>query len=196
MGFNFSETSIKGLVLIEPHFFMDDRGYFIKDFEEEEFRRANLPIVFSETNESKSKKGTLRGLHFQENNPQGKIVRVIKGAVYDIVVDLRKESESFGKWEGFYLTESNRKMLYIPENFAHGFLTLEDDTIFNYKCTSKYIPTDDSGILWNDETLQIKWPLNLIGENLIISDKDRKLQKFNEFVYKQNKKYQEDNFGI
>lgn len=181
MSFKFHKTSIEGLIRIDPHYFSDERGYFIKDFEKEIFSLNGLPTEFYEVNESKSKKGTLRGLHFQNNFSQGKLIRVIKGAVYDVAVDLRKDSKTFGKWEGFYLSEKDHNMLYIPKNFAHGFLTLEDDTIFSYKCTDKYSPVDDSGIIWNDEELAIKWPLELVSEKLIISEKDSNLQSFKEY---------------
>lgn len=181
MSFKFTNTKIKGLLLIEPHFFLDERGYFIKDFEKETFFKQGLPIEFYESNESKSKKGTLRGLHFQKRYSQGKLIRVIKGAVYDVAVDLRKDSKTFGKWQGFYLSEKDQKMLYIPENFAHGFLTLEEDTIFSYKCTNKYSPTDEDGIIWNDDILSIDWPLQLVDYKSIISEKDSKLQSFMEF---------------
>ena len=181
MSFRFINTTIEGLMNIEPHYFSDERGYFIKDFEKETFANNGLPTNFYEINESKSKKGTLRGLHFQNKHSQGKLIRIIKGAVYDVAVDLRKGSKTFGKWEGFYLSEDKHNMLYIPEYFAHGFLTLEDDTIFSYKCTNKYSPEHDSGIIWNDGDLAIDWPLEHFGGKVILSDKDAKLKSFNEF---------------
>lgn len=180
MAFKFIKTNIEGLILIEPHQFCDERGYFIKDFEKDIFEANGLPTKFYECNESKSKKGTLRGLHFQTRNSQGKLIRVIKGAVYDVAVDLRKDSPTFGKWQGFYLNEENRNMLYIPENFAHGFLSLEDDTIFSYKCTDKYNPEYDSGIKWDDKEINIEWPLDKV-QDIIISEKDNVLQSFNEY---------------
>ena len=180
MPFKIEETSIKGLFRITPHFFEDERGYFIKDFEKLEFEAYGLPTEFYETNESKSRKGTLRGLHFQSEYSQGKLIRVIKGSVYDVAVDLRLDSETFGKWEAFELNERNHQMVYIPENFAHGFLTLENDTIFNYKCTNKYSPTHDSGILWNDNELNVLWPLDDIQNELLLSEKDKLLPTFSE----------------
>lgn len=180
MAFKFINTKIDGVILIEPHQFSDERGYFIKDFEKEIFERNGLPTRFHECNESKSKKGTLRGLHFQTKNPQGKLIRVIKGSVYDVVVDLRKDSPTYGEWDGFYLNEENRNMLYIPPGFAHGFLALEDDTIFSYKCTDKYNPEYDSGIIWDDKNIGIEWPLNEVN-NVIISEKDKSLQTFKEY---------------
>lgn len=180
MAFKFIDTEIEGLKLIEPHQFYDERGYFIKDFEKDVFEKNGLPTLFYENNESKSKKGTLRGLHFQIKHSQGKLIRVIKGSVYDVAVDLRPDSPTYGKWQGFYLSESNKNLLYIPENFAHGFLALEDDTIFSYKCTDKYTPEYDSGIIWNDSDIGVEWPLDKVKE-IIISNKDRVLQSFEEY---------------
>ena len=181
MSFKFKSTTIEGLITIEPHYFFDERGYFIKDFEKDIFASNGLPVEFYESNESKSKKGTLRGLHFQNNYSQGKLIRVIKGPVYDVAVDLRANSKTFGKWEAFYLSEYEQNMLYIPENFAHGFLTLENDTIFSYKCTNKYSPADDSGILWSDKDLAVSWPLELVNNEIIVSEKDKMLQSFKAF---------------
>ena len=130
MALSIERTPIEGLILIHPHVFEDERGYFIKDFERNFFSENGLPVDFLETNESKSKKGTIRGLHFQQRFSQGKLIRVIKGAVYDVAVDLRFGSSTFGKWMGFELSEYNHNVLYIPEGFAHGFLALEDDSIF------------------------------------------------------------------
>lgn len=189
MPFSFETTSIEDLIVVNPHVFSDERGHFIKDFEKGEFLKQGLPTKFSEVNESKSKKGTLRGLHFQEKNPQGKLLRVVQGAIFDIAVDLRPGSKTYGQWEGFYLNETNHKMIYIPENFAHGFLTLENETIITYKCNNDYSPKDDSGIIWDDKDLKIKWPLHLIAEELTISEKDKKLQTFKEFHNKNKKGY-------
>lgn len=193
MPFSFEKTTIDNLVIINPHVFSDKRGHFIKDFEKIEFMKQSLPINFSEINESKSKKGTLRGLHFQEKNPQGKLLRVVQGSIYDIAVDLRPGSKTYGEWEGFYLNDSNNKMIYIPENFAHGFLTLEDETIITYKCTNDYSPEFDSGIIWSDNDLNIEWPLNLIENNeIIISEKDQNLQTFREYHNRINNINRED----
>ena len=148
------------------------------------YEEHNLPIKFFEFNESKSKKGTIRGLHFQQKYSQGKLIRVIKGAVFDVAVDLRFGSPTFGKWMGFELSEYNHDVLYIPEGFAHGFLALEDDTIFSYKCTNKYAPEFDSGIRYNDLDINVEWPVELVGgwENVITSEKDSKLQSLDEFI--------------
>lgn len=170
-------TDIQGLVLIKPHFFVDERGYFIKDFERGIFKSHDLPTDFAEMNESCSRKGTLRGLHLQTVNSQGKLVRVICGSVYDVVVDLRKDSPTFGEWRGFYLDDQNHNLLYIPPNFAHGFLTLAENTIFSYKCTDSYNPNYETGINWDDKTLNIDWPLQKI-DNLTISNKDLALPAY------------------
>lgn len=186
MAITIERTPIEGLTLIHPHVFEDERGYFIKDFEAHLYEENNLPVKFFEFNESKSKKGTIRGLHFQQKYSQGKLIRVIKGAVFDVAVDLRFGSPTFGKWMGFELSEYNHDVLYIPEGFAHGFLALEDDTIFSYKCTNKYAPEFDSGIRYNDPDINVEWPVELVSgwENVITSDKDARLQSFEEFVKK------------
>ncbi len=186
MALSIERTPIEGLTLIHPHVFEDERGYFIKDFEKKFYAENGLPVDFHETNESKSKKGTIRGLHFQQRFSQGKLIRVIKGAVYDVAVDLRFGSPTFGKWMGFELSEYNHNILYIPEGFAHGFLALEDDSIFSYKCTNKYAPEFDSGVRFNDPEIGVEWPVERVGgwENVITSSKDAKLQLFKEFVEK------------
>lgn len=172
--------------MIHPHVFEDERGYFIKDFERNFYAENGLPVDFLETNESKSKKGTIRGLHFQQRFSQGKLIRVIKGAVYDVAVDLRLGSPTFGKWMGFELSEYNHDVLYIPDGFAHGFLALEDDSIFSYKCTNKYAPEFDSGVLFNDTEIGVEWPVERVGgwDKVITSAKDSKLQSYREFVEK------------
>lgn len=186
MALSIERSIIEGLVVIHPHVFEDARGYFIKDFEAKFYKENNLPTEFLEFNESKSKKGTIRGLHFQQKFSQGKLIRVIKGAVYDVAVDLRLDSPTFGKWMGFELSEYNHDVLYIPEGFAHGFLALEDDSIFSYKCTNKYAPEFDSGIRYNDSDINVEWPVDRVGgwENVITSEKDSKLQSFQEFSNK------------
>lgn len=185
--FQFIQTSIQDLYLIEPLVFEDIRGYFFESYNQKVFEEANIKEVFIQDNESRSKKGVLRGLHFQSQYPQGKLVRVIKGTLFDVAVDLRIGSPTFGKWEGFILSEHNKKQLYIPEGFAHGFLVLSDEAVFHYKCTNFYRAEYDSGILWNDTVLGIKWPLEEIKEP-ILSDKDKRQKKFNEislpFLYK------------
>ncbi len=186
MALSIEKTPVKGLTIIHPHVFEDERGYFIKDYERTFYADNDLPTDFLETNESKSKKGTIRGLHFQQRFSQGKLIRVIKGAVYDVAVDLRFGSSTFGKWMGFELSEDNHNILYIPEGFAHGFLALEDDSIFSYKCTNKYAPEFDSGILYNDSDINVKWPVERVGgwDNILLSEKDMMLQSFENFIAK------------
>jgi len=186
MALSIERTPIEGLTIIHPHVFEDARGYFIKDFEEGFYKANNLPTEFFEFNESKSKKGTIRGLHFQEKFSQGKLIRIIKGAVFDVAVDLRKGSPTFGQWMGFELSEYNHDVLYIPQGFAHGFLALEDDCIFSYKCTNRYAPEFDSGIRFNDPDINVEWPVDRVGgwSNVITSAKDSALQSFQEFVEK------------
>lgn len=181
------KTPIKDLIIIQPKVFGDNRGFFQETYNKKHFEEHGLNMEFVQDNHSKSKRGVLRGLHFQTKFTQGKLVRVVKGSVYDVAVDLRKNSETFGKWYGTILTEENKTMFYIPEGFAHGFLTLEDDTEFLYKCTDFYAPEYDSGISWNDETINIDWKFEKFGikiEDLIISERDRKQEKFDK-----NKKY-------
>lgn len=186
MALSIEKTPIEGLVLIHPHVFEDERGYFIKDFEKSFYEQNGLPVNFFETNESKSKKGTIRGLHFQQRFSQGKLIRVIKGAVYDVAVDLRFGSPTFGKWMGFELTELNHDVLYIPEGFAHGFLSLEEDSIFSYKCTNRYAPEFDSGIRYDDPEIGVNWPVERVGgwDKVITSFKDANLQSMNTFINK------------
>ena len=180
------DTSIEGVYVIEPTVFGDNRGYFMETYSKEEFKEIGLNYDFVQDNQSKSKKGVLRGLHYQSKHSQGKLVRVTKGAVWDVAVDLRTESPTFGKWYGLELNEKNKKMFYVPEGFAHGFLTLEDETEFQYKCTDFYYPEYDSGIFWNDDILKIEWPISDYGiliNELVISDKDKNLEKFDDEKY-------------
>ena len=176
--FKFIETPIKDLYVIEPTIF-DHRGYFMETYNENEFKKAGLNVDFVQDNQSKSKKGVLRGLHFQYKYPQGKLVRVIKGKVFDVAVDLRKNSKTYGKWYGVYLSEENKKQFYIPEGFAHGFLVLSDEAEFTYKCTDFYHPEDEGGIIWNDPDIGIEWPIEQI-EEVILSDKDKRWKLFKE----------------
>lgn len=169
--FNFINTEIEGVYIIEPAVFGDTRGYFMETYNYNEFKAAGLDMVFVQDNESKSKKGVLRGLHFQTRNPQGKLVRVIEGEVYDVAVDLRDGSATFGKWTGVILNAENKRQFYVPEGFAHGFLVLSDEAKFVYKCTNFYDPASEGGILWNDPDIGIKWPD--INTAVLLSDKDR-----------------------
>jgi dTDP-4-dehydrorhamnose 3,5-epimerase len=177
--FKIIETPIKNLLIIETKIFKDDRGFFLESYNLRDFEEIGLDLKFVQDNISKSKKGVLRGLHFQLRHPQGKLVRVISGRVYDVAVDLRVNSPTFGRWFGIELKGEDGLAFYIPEGFAHGFLTLEDNTYFFYKCTEFYYPDDDLGVIWNDPEINISWPLEGIKE-LIISDKDKRLPSFRE----------------
>lgn len=181
-NFTVKKTPIKDLVIIETKVFGDSRGFFMETYNQASFEELGLTMNFVQDNHSKSKKGVLRGLHFQTKHTQGKLVRVIKGRVYDVAVDLRKGSETFGQWYGIELSGENKLMFYVPEGFAHGFLTLDDETEFVYRCTDLYAPEYDSGILWSDKILNIDWKFKEFGinpEELTISDKDQKQQEFN-----------------
>ena len=154
---------IEGLCIIEPTVFGDNRGYFMETYNFNDMKEQGLDMVFVQDNQSMSVKGVLRGLHFQKQYPQGKLVRVIKGRVFDVAVDLRANSESYGKWYGVELTEENKKQFYIPRGFAHGFLVLSETAEFCYKCTDFYHPNDEGGLAWNDPKIGIEWP-ELVGE--------------------------------
>jgi dTDP-4-dehydrorhamnose 3,5-epimerase len=174
------KTAIEDLIIIEPTIFKDERGYFIESFQKDAFREVGIKDEFVQDNESKSKKGVLRGLHFQTSNPQGKLVRVIFGEVFDVAVDLRKSSSTYGKWEGIRLSGENKKMFFIPPGFAHGFLVLSEEAVFTYKCTQLYDPHSDSGICYNDEKLNINWPISEVNE-IVLSEKDKRQITFDEF---------------
>lgn len=177
--FKFIKTAIEGVYIIEPTVFGDERGYFMETYHAEEFKKAGLDMIFVQDNQSKSKKGVLRGLHFQYTKPQGKLVRAIKGEVFDVAVDLRKDSKTYGKWEGVVLSEENKKQFYVPEGFAHGFLVLSDEAEFTYKCTDFYDGEDEGGILWDDPEIGIKWPIEDIDE-IVLSEKDRQWKNLKE----------------
>ncbi len=179
--FNFIQTGIEGLVIVEPSVFGDDRGYFMETYSQKDFSEAGLDMTFVQDNQSKSKKGVLRGLHFQKQNPQGKLVRVIKGEVFDVAVDLRKNSKTYGKWYGVNLSEENKRQFYVPEGFAHGFLVLSDTAEFVYKCTRLYTPGDEGGLMWNDPDINIEWP-KLNDADILLSDKDKLYAPFKEFI--------------
>ena len=172
-NFIFHKCDIEGLYVIEPKVFGDSRGYFMETYHYEDFKAAGLSMAFVQDNQSLSGKGVLRGLHFQKTHPQGKLVRVFAGSVYDVAVDLRKDSPTYGKYHGVILTEENNKMFYVPEGFAHGFMVLSDTAVFSYKCTDFYHPEDEGGILWNDPDIGIAWPIDE-AVRPILSDKDTK----------------------
>lgn len=167
----FTKTEIDGVYVIEPKVFGDNRGYFMETYNENEFKANGLDYIFVQDNQSKSKKGVLRGLHFQKTHPQAKLVRVLEGEVLDVAVDLRKGSETYGKWVGVILSEENKKMFMIPRGFAHGFVVLSDTATFAYKCDEFYHPEDEGGIAWNDPDIDIDWKYQ--GEPLL-SEKDKK----------------------
>lgn len=177
--FKFVETGIEDLYVIEPTLFGDERGYFMETYNKTEFHAAGLTMDFVQDNESRSDNGVLRGMHFQVKHPQGKLVRVTKGEVFDVAVDLRKGSETFGKWYGVYLSGENKKQFYIPEGFAHGFLVTSEIAEFVYKCTDFYYQKDEGGLLWNDATVAIEWPTNKV-DTVRLSEKDKIGKKFTE----------------
>ena len=167
---NVIETQIPGPLIIEPRVFGDKRGFFMETWNAQAFHQAGLDLTFVQDNHSRSQKGVLRGLHFQNPGPQGKLVRVTSGAVFDVAVDLRASSPHFGKWCGVELSAQNQRMFWVPEGFAHGFLTLEDDTDFLYKCTAPYAPQSEHTLAWDDPAVSIDWPS--LDCEPIISEKD------------------------
>lgn len=168
-----TRCDIEGLCVIEPTVFKDARGYFVETYNQNDFKEEGLNMVFVQDNQSMSVKGVLRGLHFQKQYPQGKLVRAIRGSVFDVAVDLRANSKTYGKWFGVELSAENKKQFYIPEGFAHGFLVLSDEAEFAYKVTDFYHPGDEGGLKWDDPEIGIDWPIEE-GMELIMSDKDKK----------------------
>lgn len=168
------DTSIEGVCIIEPTVFGDNRGYFMETYSKPDFEEIGINNEFVQDNQSKSKKGVLRGLHFQKENTQGKLVRVIRGEVFDVAVDLRPGSKTYGKWEGVTLSEENKKMFFIPRGFAHGFLVLSDEAEFCYKCDDIYNHSAEGGLKWNDEDVGIVWPEvpGMTPEEYLTSEKD------------------------
>jgi dTDP-4-dehydrorhamnose 3,5-epimerase len=171
---NVIKTKLQGCVVIEPTVFGDDRGFFLETFQAERYADlAGITSPFVQDNHSRSARGVLRGLHFQKNKPQGKLIRVVKGEVYDVAVDIRQGSPTFGQWEGIILSEENKTQLWVPPGFAHGFVVLSDIADFEYKCTDYYDPSDEGSILWNDPELNIPWPI----DNPKLSEKDANAKK-------------------
>ena len=177
---------IEGLKVLTPQVFGDARGYFMETYSKRDFAEAGIDVEFVQDNQSASKRGVLRGLHFQKNFPQDKLVRVVSGEVYDVAVDLRPGSKTFGKWFGVLLSAENKKQFFIPKNFAHGFLVLSDYAEFVYKCSDFYHPDDEGGFVWNDPTVGIEWPVIQLengtpglqdGTELILSEKDINLPR-------------------
>ena len=168
----FIKTEIEGVVIIDPKVFGDNRGYFMETYNENEFKTNGLNYVFVQDNQSKSKKGVLRGLHFQKTHPQAKLVRVLEGEVYDVAVDLRKNSPTYGKYVGVVLSGENKRQFMIPRGFAHGFVVLSETATFTYKCDDFYHPEDEGGLMYNDPDIGIEWP-QIDGE-ILLSEKDKK----------------------
>ena len=181
MAFTFEKTKLPGVVLIQPQFFGDSRGYFMETYKKGEFAAAGITKEFIQDNESYGTKGVLRGLHFQKNHTQGKLVRVTHGEVYDVAVDVRPGSPTFGQWARTILSAQKKNMLYIPEGFAHGFLVLSETAEFVYKCTDVYDPDSEGGIPWNDPGIAVEWPK--LDVSYKMSEKDKKHESFKDQVF-------------
>jgi dTDP-4-dehydrorhamnose 3,5-epimerase len=178
--FEFEKTQIEGLILGKAFSVDDERGLFSKYYEKNMFHQNGIDLIVNECFESHSKKGVIRGLHFQTENPQAKLIYVNYGAIFDVAVDLRKSSKTYGEWQGFCLSSKERNFLYIPKGFAHGFLALDEENVVTYVCEGEYIRGADSGIVWNDCDVNVDWPLQKVTE-VIVSEKDQKLQSFKGF---------------
>ncbi len=174
---------IEGLKIITPTVHGDERGYFMETYNQRDFEEAGIDCTFVQDNQSSSRYGVLRGLHFQINYPQDKLVRVVSGTVFDVAVDLREGSPTFGRWHGEILSAENKKQFFIPKNFAHGFLVLSESAEFTYKCTDFYHPNDEGGLAWNDPDIGVDWPVKE-GMELVISEKDQKWGPFKEYCAK------------
>lgn len=177
-NFTFTKTSIEGVIVVDVRVFGDDRGYFMETYKKPDFDAGGIDVDFVQDNQSSSTKGVLRGLHFQIEHPQSKLVRVVKGSVFDVAVDLREGSPTYGKWEGVVLSADNHRQFFIPRGFAHGFLVLSDEAEFCYKCDDVYHPNDEGGLMWNDPAIGIEWPAmeddDVFDEaKVILSDKDK-----------------------
>ncbi len=178
---NVIQTGLKDCVIIEPKVFGDERGFFLETFQAERYAElAGINLPFVQDNYSRSSKGVLRGLHFQKKKPQGKLVRVVRGAVFDVAVDIRLDSSTFGKWEGVILSEENKRQFWVPPGFAHGFLVITNEADFEYKCTDYYDPSDEGSIIWDDVDINIKWPENI---NIKLSEKDSRAPGFKGLVF-------------
>ncbi len=173
-------TKLQDCLIIEPKVFGDERGFFLESFQAERYKQqAGIDLPFVQDNHSRSAHGVLRGLHFQKTKPQGKLVRVVRGEVFDVAVDIRPHSETFGKWEGVILSEQNHRQFWVPPGFAHGFLVLSEFADFEYKCTDYYDPSDEGSICWNDPQLAIEWPLNI---QPLLSAKDAAARPFGDLL--------------
>ena len=182
MPFTFTPCSIPGLFEIQPKLFCDERGYFFESYSQRDFSAAGISLSFVQDNQSLSTKGTLRGLHFQKKQPQGKLVTVQQGEAFDVAVDIRQGSTTYGKWHSVILSGEKHNQFYIPPGFAHGFLALTDTVVFAYKCTDFYYPEDEAGIIWNDPEIAINWPD--LGMDYILSEKDKALPAFSYILKK------------
>ena len=175
------DTSIADVKIIQPKVHGDDRGFFLETFQEQRYReQVGIQNPFVQDNHSRSQKGVLRGLHFQKTKPQGKLVRVVSGEVFDVAVDIRKDSPTFGQWEAVVLSADNKRQFWVPPGLAHGFLVLSDSADFEYKCTEYYDPTDEGSLKWDDADIGIDWPLDTLGQAPVLSDKDAKALGFKE----------------
>lgn len=174
---NIIKTKLEGAIIIEPKVFGDHRGFFMETFQKSRYIEAGITLDFVQDNHSRSSKGVLRGLHFQKTKPQGKLVRVVQGEVFDVAVDIRQDSPTYGQWEGVLLTEENKRQFYVPPGFAHGFVVLSDTADFEYKCTDYYDPSDEGSLLWNDPDLAIDWPI----KDVQLSEKDQNAPSFVDF---------------
>ena len=172
--FNFIETPVAGVFVVEPAVFGDERGYFMETYNKEDFFAAGIRAEFVQDNQSFSKLGVLRGLHAQKTRPQAKLVRVLSGEVYDVCVDVRPDSPTYGKWYGVYLSEANKRQFYIPRGLLHGFLVTSETAVFAYKCDDFYAPGDEAGVIWNDPGIGIVWPENICPQ---LSEKDARLPR-------------------
>jgi dTDP-4-dehydrorhamnose 3,5-epimerase len=180
-NFTFLQTEIEGVFIIESRIYGDSRGYFLETHNFNEFKSNGIDVVFVQDNQSKSRKGVLRGLHFQKTYTQSKLVRVISGEVFDVAVDIRPGSPTFGKWIGVVLSAENKRQIFVPKGFAHGFYVLSDEAEFIYKCDEFYHPEDEGGLMWNDPDIGIRWPLHP-GTEVLLSDKDRKNPTYKEYL--------------
>lgn len=178
-NFKFEEQKIKDLYVVEPRVFGDERGYFVETYHQEDFLAGGIKENFVQHNQSMSKRNVLRGLHFQTKHPQGKLVRALKGEIFDVAVDLRGGSPTYGEWFGIVLSDENKKMLYVPPGFAHGYLVLSEEAVFSYLCTDFYHPEEEGGLMWNDPSIGVEWPIEK-GIQPILSEKDKKYPSFDD----------------
>ena len=188
-NFTFTQTSIEGVIVVDVKSYGDNRGYFIETYKQPDFAAGGIDVDFIQDNQSSSTKGVLRGLHFQIEHPQSKLVRVVRGTVFDVAVDLRDGSPTYGKWEGVILSAENKRQFFIPQRFAHGFLVLSDEAEFCYKCDDVYHPNDEGGLMWNDPTIGIEWPA-LEGDDafdptkIVLSEKDKVHPAFSDHSFR------------